>query len=1343
MKKILKFFIKWFCIVCTIIIMFSAGTYLWLKTTSPCLSIFNSYIEKKIGDINPGYKVKIGDIRFVWSIWQFFPHIKITNVNIYTEKSKQLAQLPEIFLILSPVDFINGKIEPVKIKIISPCIYLPFFDRSDPDKNLTKTEFFSDRKNNQYRLADKIAKHIKIIQNQISALPCKFKKLHIINVNIVNKNIQNSNLNPNFSQVQIKDILLKTKHTKSAIILNLTTEYIFNNKKTNLKILVKQENKSKQNKSEQTEVSINNINPLILAYFFPKNKNIKGYDIPVNISARITNNEHDQIVINNITLENNGGKISNPAIWEKPLFINHIQIKACLTNNLSYLKIEKLIIDSDGPVLKGSGTIKYIKEFPDINIDICVNTLNISDAVRYWPYKLEKNVRKWIKTSIYAGNINDASLKIRFKPKDFQAQTLAENSIQAIVPFHDAVLDYYSPLGVVKQIRGLAKFSTHNIDIDVYDARVNHSRISKGNIFVSGMRNKITRIAINTDVSGPPDDLRKAVDVLTNNTVIPIYINKGQAKTQFTFDFPLTDFDEKKIKYTAYSTIKNMELKDFYGYSIFQKKISAQLVQDNLYVKAFNGIVSHKKNLEEPIKIKKIEAKTVILHKPSGMFIKSFFADIYGPLIQASGHVKIYPDTQNIDLNFNVDNLPANHIYRYWPTHLAESSRKWIKKNLINGQITGAKVRLNIEPENFTKNKVMKNAVEAFVPFENLILNYYSPLPVLQNAKGSVKLDADSIKIDIQEGHAANSYFNNSSAKITGILNDVPKIEIKSVFQGPVDDIINAVQAVVKQYKGPRSKTARAKTIFNINFPLKDKILSNDIDFNGTSEIDNINLPDYYGLNLTDGNLLASIDTQKFKASGIIKSGKTKININLDSEISNIPESKDTIKLSGILNTDNFSDFNIPELPGIKGTANAEILIWPGALTKIKSVFDITNINLDWKSIGWEKKVGTKAFIRVSAESAQDEIITFSNLNLYGNNFEASGSGRVYTGTNPSLQIFLDNLKFGRNDLKLQFSIDKNKYNAEITGTKLDAVPIINYLYNQDKQNLQNKHNKKILTALKTDSKKIKGQIDANIKQILFLNDKELNNVKAFVKCIGSGLVSADLTGNWDKQKQLTLNISHDKQENILVLTSENAENLLKGLNLFSDIQNGTLSINARYKGSLPTQSPVSGKLKIENFSLVGVPLLVKIISMASFVGIAEQLQSRGIAFGKLDAGFYYDNDILKIEDGLSEGLSMGITGQGDVNLKLGTLDIKGVVIPVNIINKIIDTIPVIGKFITGDGIIATNYRATGAYRNPDVKIEPMSTLAIGGIRKIIDSLKLQKIENPSINLDMEPENGK
>ncbi|MDM8539376.1 DUF3971 domain-containing protein, partial [Desulfobacterales bacterium HSG17] len=373
-------------------------------------------------------------------------------------------------------------------------------------------------------------------------------------------------------------------------------------------------------------------------------------------------------------IENNGGKIIDPGIWETPLSINRIQIKASLTDNLSYLKIDKFILDSDGPVLNASGIIKYTEKFPDINIETFVSSLNISDALRYWPYKLEKDVRIWIKDSIYAGNIKDATLKIRLKPEDFQSLTIPKNSIQAIVPFQDATLDYYSPLGLVKKIRGLAKFSAHDIDIDVYDALVNNSKISKGNVYVYGMLDKITGISIKAGVQGPPDDLRKAVDILTNNTVIPIYIDKGEAETQLTFDFPLTDFDEEKIKYTASSTVKNMELKDFYGYSIFQKNLFAQLVQDDLYVKALNGKVTHNTNLEEPIKIKKIESKATLLHKPSGVNIKSFFSDIYGPLIQASGHVKIYADTQDIDLNFNVDNLLANHAYRYWPVHLAAVS---------------------------------------------------------------------------------------------------------------------------------------------------------------------------------------------------------------------------------------------------------------------------------------------------------------------------------------------------------------------------------------------------------------------------------------------------------------------------------------------------------------------------------------------------------------------------------------------------------------------------------------------------------------------------------------------
>ncbi|QTA80888.1 AsmA-like C-terminal domain-containing [Desulfonema limicola] len=1339
MKKSLKFFIKWFAIACAAFILVSGGIYIWLKTASPSLSIFNSYIEKKIDEINPGYNIKIGDIRPVWSIWQLFPHIKITETKIYNEKSETQAELPEILLILSFLDFINGKIEPVEIKIVSPGIYLFSKKQTVQNDNPAKIEEPGDKKKSQAGHTDIISWHIKNILEQTAGLSRKFQKLHIINPVIINKNN-----NP----AQIQDIILKAEHTGSGIVLELTAGYMFNNKKYVLNALVKQENKSRK-----TSLNITGINPAALGYFFSDNKNIKAFDLPFNISALIKINEQGLVIIDNINLENNTGKISDPKIWKKSLLIKHIQIQGSLTDSLSCFKIDKLTLNSDGPVLKGSGIIKYNEKYPDIELDIFVTSLNVLDAVRYWPYKLEKDVRNWIKNSIYAGDINNASLKIRLKPEDFYPHAiLPADSIKAIVPFKNTDLDYYSPLGMVKQIRGTAYFTAHDIKIDVYNALVNNSKITKGNIYISGLIEKISKISIKADLSGPCDDLRQAVDILTDNNVVPVYIDKGHAETRLTFDFPLTDFDEKKIKYTGLSNIKNMELKDFYGYSIFQKDLFVQIVQDDLYFKALNGTVSHKKNLEQPVKIKTIEAKTAILHNPPGMDINSFSSDIDGPVVQASGHVKIYPDTQDIDLNFNVDNLKADQAYKYWPVHLAGESREWIKENLLDGRITGAKARINIEPGSFKNNRIMKNAVEAFISFENLILNYYPPLPVLTSAKGSAKIDTDSIKIDIQEGRAGNSYLTSSSAVIKGILSNIPQIEIKSSFQGPADDIIDASEALVKPYKGPRSKTARAKTRFNISFPLKDKILPDDIKFNGTSEIDKINLPDYYGLSLENGNLSAQIDNLELKASGRIMSGKTRININLESQAAgdwkpgSIMESEETIRLTGTLDTDNFSDFNIPQFSGIKGTANADILIRPSrSLTEINAIFDLANIDLDFKTLGWQKKTGKKAELRIKAESSQDEIISFSNLYLYGDNFEASGSGRAETGSSPLCQIFLDKLKFGDNDLKIKLNLDKNKYDAEITGNQLDAGPVINCMYDQDKQDKDN-HEQKNQDILKTDPKpdKITGQINADIKKVLLLNKKELTNVKGAVKCIGKSLVSADLKGNWDKQKTLTLKISPDKQENLFIMESENAEHLLKGLNLFSDIQKGSLSINARYKGSIPTKNQVSGQLKIDDFTLVGVHLLVKLISMASFVGIAEQLQSQGVAFEKLEADFYYNDNILKIENGMAEGLSMGITSRGQADLKQGTLDLQGVVIPVNILNKIVETIPVIGKFITGDGIIATNYSATGSYKNPDIDIKPMSTLAVGGIRNIIDNLKLQNRKNIPIDSEIDgDENGK
>ncbi|RPH06024.1 MAG: hypothetical protein CBC53_004165 [Alphaproteobacteria bacterium TMED93] len=165
-----------------------------------------------------------------------------------------------------------------------------------------------------------------------------------------------------------------------------------------------------------------------------------------------------------------------------------------------------------------------------------------------------------------------------------------------------------------------------------------------------------------------------------------------------------------------------------------------------------------------------------------------------------------------------------------------------------------------------------------------------------------------------------------------------------------------------------------------------------------------------------------------------------------------------------------------------------------------------------------------------------------------------------------------------------------------------------------------------------------------------------------------------------------------------------------------------------------------SGKYLIKNFSIKDASFLARLLQLASFTGLLEILANEGIPFTNLQGAFNIDKSIIKIDNTRFEGLSLGASTTGSINLKNKELDLEGVLIPAYAINTIINKIPLLGKIITGiegEGIIGFNYKVLGNYENPEYTINPFSVLTPGIIRSIFkvfgdDNKKEKKEESPS-----------
>jgi hypothetical protein len=72
----------------------------------------------------------------------------------------------------------------------------------------------------------------------------------------------------------------------------------------------------------------------------------------------------------------------------------------------------------------------------------------------------------------------------------------------------------------------------------------------------------------------------------------------------------------------------------------------------------------------------------------------------------------------------------------------------------------------------------------------------------------------------------------------------------------------------------------------------------------------------------------------------------------------------------------------------------------------------------------------------------------------------------------------------------------------------------------------------------------------------------------------------------------------------------------------------------------------------------------------------------------------------------------LALKGNGSADLKLGTVDFSGTVIPFSNVNSVVGMIPILGKAVVGKdghGLMAIEYTIKGDFNNPKVAVKKES----------------------------------
>ena len=386
-----------------------------------------------------------------------------------------------------------------------------------------------------------------------------------------------------------------------------------------------------------------------------------------------------------------------------------------------------------------------------------------------------------------------------------------------------------------------------------------------------------------------------------------------------------------------------------------------------------------------------------------------------------------------------------------------------------------------------------------------------------------------------------------------------------------------------------------------------------------------------------------------------------------------------------------------------------------------KTTFDIENnstafdydLDLDSSSIkidnlNYDKPANKKSNLKISGIFDKNKLVvknlnySESKNNILIKNLHLNNKYQV----NNFDQILVNTLK--DNIVINNFNAKKNENKISVSGNKFEATYFLKKL---------NKDNKR-----KTFSKEFSGNIDFKVKEII-INKESLFNFSGLGQIQEGKLHKLTAKANFSDNEILDISItpvSLNKKK--LFIFSDRAKLFLEDYKFIKGFSGGKLEYTSNYDNKASKSN-----LKIYDFKVKNVPVLAKILTLASLQGIADLLTGEGIRFDEFDMNFNTVGTKIEINDIYAIGPSISLLMNGYIEKKK-MVSLSGTLVPASTLNKIVSSIPLVGDILVGsklgEGVFGVSFKIKGPPKDLKTIVNPIKTLTPRFITRTLKKIK-------------------
>ena len=405
---------------------------------------------------------------------------------------------------------------------------------------------------------------------------------------------------------------------------------------------------------------------------------------------------------------------------------------------------------------------------------------------------------------------------------------------------------------------------------------------------------------------------------------------------------------------------------------------------------------------------------------------------------------------------------------------------------------------------------------------------------------------------------------------------------------------------------------------------------------------------------------------------------------------------------------DGNSEFYIEE--NFKNLLNFKII-----KSKNKTIFEtflnLENIDLKAKDISYDKIKKNNATLQIKGFESNKKIL-LKNINYTDINNEIEINNlEIYN--NKILNI--DKIRFDyltKNNFKNQITLTKRDSNYELIGKSFDGIQLI--------ENISNSESGKNFFEI---FKNLNSKINIIIDEVKLDDKNTVNNLNGNLEVKNSKIFDLNLNSNFSNNEKIFVSVKTQKDSSVITtFYSDRAKPFVKKYKFIKGFEGGNLDFS-----STKVNNTSKSKLIIDNFKVQEIPVLAKILTLASLQGIADLLTGEGVRFTDFEMIYSNKGSLITIDEIYAIGPAISIMMKGYVERKK-LVSLRGTLVPATTINRTISSIPLIGDLLVGkkvgEGVFGVSFKIKGSPKDLKTKVNPIKTLTPRFITRTLEKIK-------------------